>query len=86
MKKSVYYVKIKMIWDHTFSVSNQGQARALKIAYISKVFGAQSFDQVTYVCEKYSNFQDLKSIFMNSDFKIFPIMISRQLNFGILLG
>ena len=35
--------------------------------------------QVTYDC---NNFQDSKSIFMISDFKIFPVMFLRQLKFG----
>ena len=70
---------------------------ALKVADTFKVFRVQSclmvaksckvalqFDQVTYVCEKYNNFQDSNSIFMISDFKIFPIMLLRQMNFGVL--
>ena len=44
---------------------------------------AQQFDQVTYLCEEYNNFQDSKSIFMISYFKIFPIMLLRKLNFGV---
>ena len=54
-----------------FFISNQGQASALKVAYIFKVCGAQSclwvsqwYDQVTYVCEERNNFQDSKSIFI----------------------
>ena len=39
----------------------------------------------TYVYEEYSNFQESKSIFMISDFEIFPKMLLRQLNFGVLL-
>ena len=42
-----------------------GQALTLKVAYIFKVFGAQSclivpqcFDQVTFACEEHDNFQD----------------------------
>ena len=42
------------------------------------------FDQVTYVFEECNNSQDSKSIFMIWDFKIFPIMLLRQLNFGAL--
>ena len=34
---------------------------------------------------KLNNVQDSKSIFMISDFKIFPIILLRQLNFGVLL-
>ena len=73
-----------------FFLSNQDQASALKVAYIFKVFRAQSclmvaqqFDQFTYVCDEYSNFQGSKSIFMISDFKIFPIMLLKQLNCGL---
>ena len=54
-----------------FFISNQGQALALKVAYIFTVFGAQSclmiaqwFDQVTYVCEECINLQDSKLVFM----------------------
>ena len=82
-----YFITVTL----AFFISNQGQASALKVSYIFKVFGTQSclmvaqqFDQVTYVCEEYNNFQDSKSVFMTSDFKFFPIMLLRQLNFGIL--
>ena len=64
-----------------FFMCNQGQASALKVTYIFKVFGAQSclmvaqqFHQVTYVCKEYNNFQDSKSI---RDFKTFPIILLR---------
>ena len=42
---------------------------------------AQQFDQVTHVCEEYSNFQDSESICMISDFKIFLKILEKQLNF-----
>ena len=71
-------------------LSNQDQASALKIACIFRVFGAQScsmvaqqFDQITYVYEECNTFQDSKLILMISDFKIFPIMLLRQLNCGV---
>ena len=58
-----------------------------------KVFGAQScltvawqFDQVTFVCEEYSSFQDSKLIFMISDFQIYPVKLLKQLNFDVLLN
>ena len=78
------------IFRHTlvFFISNQGQASALKVAYVFKVFGAQSclmVEQVTYVYKKYNNFQDSKSIFMISNFKNFPIILLRQLNLGVIL-
>ena len=38
----------------------------------------------TYVFVEYNYFQGSKSIFMISVFKIFPIMLLRQLNFGVL--
>ena len=41
--------------------------------------------QVTHVCQECSNFQDSKSIFIINDFKIFPIILWGQLNFGVLL-
>ena len=40
---------------------------------------------VTHVCQECNNFQDSKSIFIISDFKIFPIILWGQLNFGVLL-
>ena len=51
---------IKMIlYTLIFFIDNQGQDSALKVAYIFKLFAAQSclivaqyFDQVTYVCEE----------------------------------
>ena len=43
---------------------------------------AQQLDQVTCVFKEQSNFQDSKSKFLNSN--IFPIMLLRQLNFGVL--
>ena len=45
---------------------------------------AQQFDQVTLFCQKSSSFQNSKTIFMISDFNIFPIMLSILLNFGLL--
>ena len=66
---------------------------SLKVAYIFKVFGAQNclmvakmFDQVTFFCEEYNKFQDSRSIFMISNFKIFPIIFFRQSNFDVLLA
>ena len=74
-----------------FFLSNQDQASALKVAYIFKVFRAQSclmvaqqFDQITYVYNECNNFQDSKLIFRINDFKIFPIMLLKQLNCGVL--
>ena len=46
----------------------------LKVAYRL----AQQFDQLTYACEEYNNYKNSKSIFMISDFKVFPIMLLRQ--------
>ena len=42
-----------------------------------------SNEQVTYVCEECNNYQDLQSIFMISDYKIFSIMLLRELNLGV---
>ena len=60
-------------------------------ATIFKVFGALSclmvsywYDQVACVFEKCNNLLDSKSIFKICDFKFFPIMLLRQLNFGEL--
>ena len=75
-----------------FFISKQVQTSALKVAYIFKGFGAQScltvaqyFDQVKYVCEKYSTFLDSKSIFKVCDFKNFSITLFSQLYFVVLL-
>ena len=40
------------------------------------------FDQKTYVCEEWNNFQDSKLIFMISDFKFFSTMLLRHVNCG----
>ena len=83
---SAFVIPITILYSqYTFFISNQGQASALKVTYIFKVLGAQiclmfalQFDQATYVCEEYSNFQDSNSLFiMISDFKVFPIIILR---------
>ena len=77
---------------YTFFISNQIQASALKVAYSFKDFGAQSylmnaqqFEQLTNDRKEYSKFHDSVSIFMINDFKIFPIILLRQLNLGALL-
>ena len=72
------YIRFKNIY--TFFISNYGQASALIVAYIFKVFGA-----VTHVCGEYNNFQDSRSIFMIIDFKIFPVMPFETPEFGVLL-
>ena len=75
----------------SFFISNLGQVSALKVTYILKFFGApsclmvaQQFDLVTSAGEECNNFQDSKSMFLISAFNIFPIMLLRQLNFGLL--
>ena len=40
------------------------------------------FDQKTYVCEEWNNFQDSKLIFMISDFKFFSTMLLGHVNCG----
>ena len=37
---------------------------------------AKWFEQVTYACEECSNLQDTKPIFMITDFKISPVVLS----------
>ena len=37
-----------------------------------------------YACDEWNNFQDSKLLFMNSAYKIFSVMLLRQLNFGLL--
>ena len=49
----------------------------------SKLLNGCLVTYVTYVREKYSNFQDSKSIYMISNFKIFPIMLLRGPNFCV---
>ena len=96
--QGVQFVFIKFTYQkiaeytYFFYKQLQGQASALKVAYIVKVFEAQGyliavqqFHRLTYVCRKCNNFQDSKFIFMGSNFKISPIMLLRQLNFGILV-
>ena len=41
-------------------------------------------DQITYVCKESSNLEDSKSKFVITSFKIFSIMLPRQLNFVTL--
>ena len=72
-----------------FFISNLVWPQSSKLLICSRFFEiesclmvAQKFDQVSYICKEYSNFQDSKPIFMISDFKIFPKMLLRQLNFG----
>ena len=62
----IFNLKIFVLLQlHFLCISNQGQALTLKVAYIFKVFGTQSclmvaqqFDQVTYVCKEFNNFQN----------------------------
>ena len=56
-------------------------SRFLRVKLLSSCFVV---DQVNYVCEECYNFQDSKLIFLISDLKISPIMLLRQLNFGVL--
>ena len=74
-----------------FFISNWGQTSSLKVTYIFNVFGAQRclmiasyFDQATYFCEEYNNFQNSGSMYLISDFKVFQIMLLRQLKFAVL--
>ena len=62
-----------------FFISSYGLSSAQKVAYIFKVFEAQSclmvslwFDQVTSVLEECNNLLESKSIFMICDFNFFP--------------
>ena len=87
----MYFFFISRVKFHVL-LSYKRLGSDLKIAFISKVFGAKSylmftqqFDQVTYVCGEYNNFQDSKSIFMISDFKILSRMLLQQLNFGVCI-
>ena len=74
-----------------FFISNWGQTSALKVTYIFNVFGAQRclmiaqyFDEATYFREEYNNFQNSRSLYLISDFKVFQIMLLRQLKFAVL--
>ena len=42
------------------------------------------FSSLTDACEECDNFQDSSQTFMISDFKVFPKILLRQLNFGAL--
>ena len=46
---------------------------------------AWKFDQVTFFCEEYNNFQDSKLILIIIDFKTFAILLLRQMNVGVFL-
>ena len=80
LKTNCNYFFHKQLWSgvsHQSSLDFQG-------FWCSKLLnGFLVFDQVTYACEEYNNFQDSKSIFMISDFKIIKMLL-RQLNFGAL--
>ena len=78
--------KLHFLIIYTFQEQLGSDLSPQKVAYIFKVFGAQSclmfaqqFDQIICVCDEYNNFQDSKFIYMISDFKIFPIMLLRHL-------
>ena len=75
----------------TFFYKQLGSGFSPESCLYFQVFGVQSclmiaqwFDLVTYAFEECNNLQDSKSIFMICDFRIFPIMLLRQLNFGVL--
>ena len=77
---------------YTFFISKYGQATASKLPIFSRFLVLKfaywllkSLTKVTYICKKYSKFQDSKSLFMISGFNIFPIILLGQLNFGVLL-
>ena len=42
------------------------------------------FSSLTNVCEEYNSFQVSRQMFIISDFKVFPKILLRQLNFGVL--
>ena len=70
-----------------FFITNYGQVLSLKVAYIFEVWGSKLNNGCSAVwitvCKKYNNFQDSKSLFMITDFKISPMMLLRQLNSGV---
>ena len=76
-----------------FFISSYGLGSAQKVAYIFKVFEAQSclmvslwFDQVTSVLEECNNLLESKSIFMICDFNFFPIILLRQAEWWCIVG
>ena len=71
--------------EHTFLQVTRVRPQPSKLFIFSRYLGlkvayclAQQFDQLTYACEEYNNYKNSKSIFMISNFKVFPIMLLRQ--------
>ena len=62
---------------HYLSSDMGGRGTIKKVTNVVKV-------TYVYVWEKYNSFPNSKSIFMISNFKIFPIMLLRPLKFGVL--
>ena len=50
----------------------------------SKLFNGSLIIWPSNLCEEYNNFLDSKSILLIDDFKIFPTVLLRQLDFGAL--
>ena len=89
----VIFRESKTTWRATLSFLYAARVRPQpwKLLIFSRFLGSKLLNGFLVVwpsnlyCKEYSNFQDSKSIFMISDFKIFPIILLRQLNFGVFL-
>ena len=89
----VIFRESKTTWRTTLSFLYAARVRPQpwKLLIFSRFLGSKLLNGSLVVwpsnlyCKEYSNFQYSKSIFMISDFKIFPIILLRQLNFGVFL-
>ena len=87
----VIFRESKTTWRTTLSFLYAARVRPQpwKLLIFSRFLGSKLLNGSLVVwpsnlyCKECSNFQDSKSIFMISDFNIFPIIFLRQLNFGI---
>ena len=89
IKKSVYYRKIKMIWDYTFFYKQLGSdLNSQSCLYFQRFRGSELLNGCLIIwpsnlCEEYNNFQNSRSMYLITDFKVFQIMLLRQLNFTV---
>ena len=89
----VIFRESKTTWRTTLSFLYAARVRPQpwKLLIFSRFLGSKLLNGSLVVwpsnlyCKEYSNFQYSKLISMISDFKIFPIILLRQLNFGVFL-
>ena len=79
---TVYAVSIKSIFHYDYHIF------IMIIIYndFQRFWGSKflngCFSSLANVCVECNNFQDSRQMFMTSDFKVFPKILLRQLNFG----